>query len=101
MTDEEMLRFLSAVLVLVLSLAIGTGLFYCGLLRARYLIYGYLPLSLMLTMLVLSWRSQLLSTWVARLLFSIVGTTLIMVPMLVSLRRTGVDVDEWDRRRRK
>jgi hypothetical protein len=45
--------------------------------------------------------SSLLSTWGARLLFSIVGSTLIMIPILVILRIQGVDIDEWDHKRDK
>lgn len=108
MLKQEAYDVLSWALVGVPLLAIGLWLFRRGTLRARHLVYGYQPLSIMLANLVLATSHSLrstnwspLSTWGARLLFSFIVTVLVMMPALIVLRIKGVDIDEWDRKRGK
>jgi uncharacterized membrane protein YcgQ (UPF0703/DUF1980 family) len=96
MLGQQTLRILSGMFVITVSLSVGLWLFYRRILRARYLMYIYAPLSLTLSFLVVSIWSPILPTWGAKLVFSIIGATLIMIPALVILRLKGVDVDEWD-----
>jgi len=99
MLSQETLRIFSGILVLAVLLSVGLWLFYRGLLRARVLIYVCFPLSLVLSVFVVSIWSPLLPTWIGRLLFSFVGAAVIMIPVLAILRIRGIDIDEWDRRR--
>jgi hypothetical protein len=101
MPSQQAFRVLSGLIVIAVFSCVGLGLFYLGILRARHLVYVYTPLSLVISFLVASIWDPILSTWVARLLFGIVMAALVMIPMLVILRIQGVDIDDWDRRRRK
>lgn len=98
-TDAE--RALSWMLVAAPLLTIGWWLFKRGVLRARHLIYVFLPFSLTLANLVLVVTEPLLSTWSAKLLFSIIGATVVMIPVLITLRIKKVDVDQLDQKRGK
>ena len=101
MLSQEAVRLLSGIAVCVVLFSTGLWLFSRGVLRARYLIYVYLPVSLVLTILVLAMQSPLLPSWSARLLFSFAGAALIMIPGLIILWIRRADIDEWDQRRNK
>jgi len=98
-TDAE--RAFSWLLVAAPLLTIGLWLFKRGLLRARYLIYAFFPLSLTLANLVLVVNEPLLSRWSAKLLFSAIGAIVAMIPGFIILRVKKVDVDQLDQIRDK
>jgi hypothetical protein len=92
-------RALAWLLVAAPLLTIGWWLFKRGVLRARHLIYVFLPLSLTLANLVVVVSEPLLSRWSAKLLFSAIGATAIMIPVLITLRFKKVDIDQLDQKR--
>ena len=61
-------RALSWLLIAAHLLTIGWWIFKRGVLRARYLIYVFLPLSIALANLVMVVSEPMLSTWSAKLL---------------------------------
>jgi hypothetical protein len=101
LSQEQANGVISWIVVAVLLASIGLWLYSKGTLRARHLIYLFLPLSLICANLVLAIWTPLLSTWSARVLLSVIGAALAMVPVHVALRIRKVDLDELDRKRRK
>jgi hypothetical protein len=84
---------------ITILLLIGLLLFEKGILRARQLIYVYLPVALTLIMLITATWERRFSTWIAELLFSILATVSVMVVLLVIWRIKKVDVDQLDQKR--
>jgi hypothetical protein len=82
-------------------LALGAWLNSRGMLRARHLVYRYMPLVLTLSNFVYVTKAGIASTWWARLLLSLFGAASIVFTIFVIWRIAGVDVDELDQKWKK
>jgi hypothetical protein len=82
-------------------LTLGWWLYKRAIIRSRHLIYMILPTSLFLANLILVIREPLFSTWSLKLLFSVLGSALVMIPVLVILRLRNVQMDQLDRKRNR
>jgi hypothetical protein len=92
-------RVFSWLLVAAPLLILGWWLFRRAIIRSRHLIYVILPASLFLANLVLTLREPLFSTWSLKLLFSVLGAALVMIPVLVILRLKNVQMDQLDEKK--
>lgn len=99
--QDQATGVISWIAVASLLVAIGLWLYSKGILRTRQFIYVFLPVSLTLANLVAVMWFAALRTWGARLLVSTAGMLLVMLPVHMTLRLKGVDVDKLDRKRRE
>lgn len=96
MPESFPIREIVTISVLLLP---GLLLFEKRIIRARHLIYVYLPVMLTLFMLITAIWNRRFSSWIAELLLSIAAATSVMVTLLVIWRIKGVDVDQLDQKR--
>ena len=84
---------------IAIPLIIGAMLFEKGILRARQLIYLYLPVAMVLIMLITATWQRRFSSWGVELLFSILAAASVMGVLLVIWRIKKIDIDRLDEKR--
>jgi hypothetical protein len=92
---------LAAAGVVGFLLSIGLFLNSKGILRARYWIRVWWPVSFVAGGLAYFAIDPLFSTWAARTIASVIGAVLITAGTWIILAISKVDIDQWDRKRRK
>jgi hypothetical protein len=87
--------------VVALLLSIGLFLNSRGILRARYFMGVWQPVSLVAGGLAYFAVDPLLPNWGIRIVVSIIGAVLITAGTWIILAIAKVDIDQWDQRKRK